>query len=149
MPEIAPRPGPATRPLAVTVALWAGQVLFAALFIFAGLNKLFGLQQEVIDQFETIGAGVGFRFLTGALELAGGLGLLVPRLAGPAALGLTGVMAGAVVTHLTVLPPATLALAPAVLAALLGLIAWGRRPQTEALVASGSAGLAARADLLG
>lgn len=136
MTEIAPRPVPATRPLAATVALWAGQVLFAALFMFAGLNKLFGLQQEVIDQFETIGAGVGFRYSTGALELAGGLGLLVPRLAGPAALGLIGVMAGAVVAHLTVLPPATLALAPVVLGALLGPIAWGRWPQTKALIAA-------------
>ena len=125
-----------TRSLAVNLALWTGQVLLAAFFAFAGLNKLFGLQPEVVEQFERIGAGVGFRYLTGALELVGGLGLLVPRLAGLAALGLIGVMIGAAVTHLTVLPPAGLALVPAGLGGLLGLVVWGRWPRTRAIVTS-------------
>ena len=112
----------------VNIALWVGQALFAALFVFAGVNKLFALMPEVVEQFEKIGLGQGFRYLTGALEVAGGLGLLVPRLAGLAALGLTGVMAGAVLAHLLVLPPAALALAPAAMGVVLALIARGRWP---------------------
>lgn len=41
----------------------------------------------------------------GAVELAGAIGLLIPRLAGAAALGLIGVMVGAVITQLFVLEP--------------------------------------------
>ncbi|MGH3908681.1 MAG: DoxX family protein [Pseudonocardiaceae bacterium] len=71
---------------------------------------------------------------TGALELAGAIGLLIPRLCGLAALGLAGVMVGAIVIHLSVLPSVTLALIPALLVVVFGLVAWGRRAQTKALV---------------
>ena len=121
----------ATRGRALDITLWVVQVLLAALFAFAGINKLAGLQQEMLDQFAKFGVGPWFRYLTGALELAGGIGLLIPRLSGLAALGLVGVMVGAVLAHLFVLPPAALALAPAVLGAVLGLIAWARWPRTE------------------
>ena len=49
------------------------------------------------------GAGQWFRYLVGILELAGAIGLLIPRLAAPAALGLLGVMIGAFFTQLFVL----------------------------------------------
>lgn len=124
----------ATRGRAVHVTLWVVQVLLAAAFAFGGLNKLAGLQPEVVDSFIKIGLGQWFRYLTGALELAGAIGLLIPRLSGLAALGLAGVMVGAIVVHLTVLPPVTLALIPALLVVVFGLVAWGRRAQTKALV---------------
>ena len=47
MPEIAPRPGPATRPLAVTVALmfwgllWGGAGLVLAIPVTAGMKAVF------------------------------------------------------------------------------------------------------------
>ena len=122
-----------TRGRALNITLWVIQVLLAALFAFAGINKLAGVPQEVLDQFARIGLGPWFLYLTGALELAGAIGLLIPRLSGLAALGLVGVMVGAVLAHLFVLPPAALALVPAVLGVVLGLIAWGRWPQIEAL----------------
>jgi len=87
-----------------------------------------------VDQFATIGLGQWFRYLTGTLELAGAIGLLIPRLVGPAAIGLAGVMVGAVITHLTVLPPASDAVGPVVLGIVFVLIAWGRWPQTKALL---------------
>lgn len=124
------------RSRARTAVLWTFQILLAALFVFAGINKLLGLQAEVVTQFGRIGFGTWFRYFVGALELAGGLGLLVPRLSGAAALGLSGVMAGAVATHLTVLPPVYFAAIPAVLAAGFLLIARARRSEIRTLVAS-------------
>lgn len=123
-----------TRGRAVSVTLWVVQVLLALFFAFAGINKLGGLQQEVVDAFAQIGLGQWFRYLTGMLELAGAIGLLIPRLSGLAALGLAGVMAGAVLTHLLVLPPVALALVPALLGVVFGLIARGHWPQTKALL---------------
>lgn len=79
-----------------------------------------------MDAFTKIGVGQWFRYLTDALELGGAIGLLIPRLCGLAALGLADVMVGTVVTHLTVLLPVTLALIPAFLGVVFGLIAWSR-----------------------
>jgi putative oxidoreductase len=123
-----------SRGRAANVTLWVLQVLLAAFFAFAGINKLLGLQQEMVDNFAKIGLGVWFRYLVGTLELAGAIGLLIPRLSGLAALGLAGVMIGAVLTHLLVLPPMYYASGPAVLVVVFGLIAWGRWPQTKALL---------------
>lgn len=125
---------PATRGRAVNITLWVLQALLAALFVFGGANKLIGIQPEVVEAFQRIGLGDWFRYLTGACELAGGVGLLIPRLSGLAALGLVGVMVGAVITHITVLPPVALAFAPATLGVAFALIAWGRWPQTQALI---------------
>jgi hypothetical protein len=79
--------------------------------------------------FAQIGLGQSLRYLVGALELAGAIGLLVPRLAGVAALGLAGVMVGAVLTQVLILDSVVMALTPAFLGGVLGLIAWGRWPQ--------------------
>jgi putative oxidoreductase len=122
-----------TRGRALDITLWVAQVLLALFFAFAGINKLGGLQQEVVDAFTEIGFGQWFRYFTGVLELADAVGLLIPRLSGLAALGLAGVMVGAVLTHLFFLPPVALALVPALLGVVFGLIAWGRWPQTKAL----------------
>ncbi len=117
---------------AVTVTLWTAQVLLGAVFVSVALAKLAGVPTSV-EAFNQIGLGQWFRYATGTVELAGGIGLLIPRLAGPAALGLVGVMIGATVTDLVVLTPA---LAP--LTALLGvaaaLIAKARWAETRSLV---------------
>jgi hypothetical protein len=108
----------------------------AALFAFAGINKLFGIQQEMVDNFARLGVGVWFRYLTGSLELAGAIGLLIPQLSGVAALELTCVMIGAVFTHLFVLPPKAIAFVPGSLGTIFVLIAWGRWTRTAALIRS-------------
>jgi putative oxidoreductase len=126
----------ASRGRVVNVTLWVFQVLLAVLFAFAGINKLFGLMPEMVDQFTKIGAGVWFRYFVGAVELAGAIGLLIPRLSGLAALGLACVMAGAILTHLFVLPPMDQAVGPAVPGLVSGLIAWSRWPRTQALAGS-------------
>jgi uncharacterized membrane protein YphA (DoxX/SURF4 family) len=123
-----PAPPAARRP-AVNATLWVLQLLLASLFAFAGVNKLFGLQQEMLDSFARMGFGDWFRHLTGVVELVGAVGLVVPRLAGYAAVWLIGLMVGAIVIHLTVLPPVALVIPPAVLAGLFAVIARHRLPR--------------------
>ncbi|WP_437620257.1 DoxX family protein [Sorangium sp. So ce1151] len=114
------------------IALWALQILLSAAFVFGGVNKLLGLQQEMVDSFARIGLGVWFQYFVGGLELVGGIGLLIPRVCSRAALLLAGVMGGAVLTHLLVLPPWYLASIPAVLFVVFGLVAWARRGRRAA-----------------
>lgn len=118
----------------LNITLWVLQVLLAAMFIFAGLTKLVNVQPEVIEGFEKIGLGQGFRVLIGVLELAGGVGLLIPPLSGLAAMGLVGIMIGAVVVVVFKTPPAAAAAVPAAFGAVLAFVAWGRWPRTQALL---------------
>ncbi|MCT2277864.1 DoxX family protein [Micromonospora chalcea] len=74
-----------------------------------------------------MGAAPWFRYLIGLVELAGGIGLLVPRLAGLAAVGLALLMIGAAVTQAFILDGGALVLTPVVLFFLFVFIAWGRR----------------------
>jgi uncharacterized membrane protein YphA (DoxX/SURF4 family) len=114
----------------VNLALWALQGLLGLAFVLIGTTKLAGAEQAV-QLFDDIGAGQWFRYVVGALEVAGGVGLLIPRLAGLAGLGLAGVMAGAVATHIFVIG-GNFAL-PLTLGALAALIAWGRWDWTRSL----------------
>ena len=43
-----------------------------------------------------------FRYAVGLVELAGGVGLLIPRLCGLAALGVTALLVGATVTNVAI-----------------------------------------------
>ncbi|MBA3768598.1 MAG: DoxX family protein, partial [Acidobacteria bacterium] len=86
----------------------------------------------MVGLFNTIGIGQWFRYLTGALEVAGALALLIPRLSGAGALLLVGVMIGAVLTHLFVIggnPGMAI-----VLLLVSVIIAWGRRDRTLRLL---------------
>ncbi|MGH4012967.1 MAG: DoxX family protein [Pseudonocardiaceae bacterium] len=124
-------PGTA-RGRATNLTLWVVQVGLAAFFVLAAAGPKLAGQQYAVEMFTQIGAGQWLRYLIGALELAGAIGLLIPRLAGLAALGLVGVMVGAVLTQVFVLDSAVMALTPAFLVVVSGLIAWGRWPQTKA-----------------
>ena len=113
------------------VALWVLQALVALAMLAAGGSKLAGAE-PMVQQFETIGLGQWFRYLTGGLEVAGAVLLLVPRLSGLGALLLSCVMAGAVAAHLVKLGGSPV---PAmVLLAMLLVIAWGRRGQILAIL---------------
>lgn len=109
-----------------TVLLWTAQIVLAALFAVVGVQKLVGTPAEVA-LFDAIGFGQWFRYASGICELAGAVGLLIPRLAGLAAAGLVGVMIGAALTGVLLPGIAPSALVPAVLAVVLGLIAYARR----------------------
>lgn len=118
------------RPLSIT--LWLLQLLLAFQFAGGGWLKLSGAP-VMVELFDAIGAGQWLRLLVGGLEVAGALGLLVPRLCGLAALGLSALMLGATATNLLILgadPWVAL-----VLLLLNALVAWGRWPETRRLLA--------------
>jgi putative oxidoreductase len=90
------------------------------------------------QMFANIGIGLWFRYLVGALEIAGAVGVLLPRLSGLAALGLLCLMAGAILTNVLVL--GTSPLLPIVLMVVSGLVAWDRWPRTRTLFTEREAG---------
>jgi putative oxidoreductase len=91
------------------------RILLTLAFVGAGGAKLAGVEMMVAT-FDQIGFGQGFRYFTGAVELAGAALLWLPRrqVIGAAALG--GTMVGAVLTHWFILGPS------AVPAIVLGLL---------------------------
>lgn len=112
--------------LALTVVLWLARVALALVFLGAGASKLFG-DPAMVTMFSDIGAGQGLRYAVGALEVAGAVGVLVPRLSPLAAAGLALLMVGATATNLTVLGASPWL--PLGLLVLAGLVAWaGRAP---------------------
>jgi putative oxidoreductase len=122
----------AARGRALNITLWVVQILMAAFFLFASAApKLVG-ERSAVEIFTQIGAGQWLRYLVGVLELAGAIGLLIPRLAGLAALGLAALMVGAFLTQVFILESINW-ITPAILFVVFVLIAWGRWPQTKAL----------------
>jgi putative oxidoreductase len=113
------------RPIVVAfdVLMWTVQVLLAAYFVYSA-SLLFG--GDLVGKFDEIGFGQWLRYLTGTIELAGAVGLLVPFVSGLAALGLAGVMAGAVGTELFLLADGDASL-PALLGGLALAVAVARR----------------------
>lgn len=112
-------------------ALWALQIVLALQFAMAGLAKVFG-EAAMVEMFATIGVGQWFRYVVGALEIAGAVGVLVPRFSGLAALGLICLMIGAVLTNLFVLGASPLL--PIGLLVVSAVVAWGRRARTRSLL---------------
>lgn len=114
--------------------LWAAQLLLAAVFVSAAVPKLAGAHSAVA-MFGQIGAGQWLRYLVGTAELAGAIGLLIPRLAGLAAAGLAADMAGASIINIAVLHSAAVALTIPLCAAL-ALLARARWQHTTKLLAA-------------
>jgi putative oxidoreductase len=115
----------------LNIALWVVQIGAAAMFLMAGANKLSG-NEQMVGMFQAIGLGQWFRYLTGSLEIIGGILLFAPSLAGVGGLLMTGVFVGAVATHLLIIGGN-----PAMAIVLLissAFIAWGRRDRTLKLI---------------
>jgi len=83
-----------------TIALWIVTILLAALFLFAGLSKLLALDKAK-QMFSQMGFAGWFATFIGICETLGGIGVLIPRLAGLAAAGLSIIMVGAFYTTVT------------------------------------------------
>lgn len=104
---------------------WAVRILLAITFAAAGIAKLASLPQ-MIAVFDAIGVGQWFRYLTGALEIAGVALLLAPATGYFGALLLALTMVGAVATHLLLIGGSA---APAVvLGVLSAFVAFRLRP---------------------
>jgi putative oxidoreductase len=80
------------------IAVWVCQILLAAMFVYAGAAK-FG-NPVWVRMFARWGYPDHFCLVIGAIEVAAGVGLLIPRTAAFSALTLLVVMAGAGITHL-------------------------------------------------
>jgi putative oxidoreductase len=110
------------RPL--TGVLWALQIVSAGMFLMAGTLKLAG-NPMMVQMFGVIGVGQWFRYLTGAIEVAGAVLLLIPPIAAYGAAVLAVTMVGAVITHLFIVGGSPLI--PILLLASTTAIAWTRR----------------------
>jgi putative oxidoreductase len=86
----------------VKIISWVLQALLAATFIAAGGAKLAGAPM-MVEIFDHIGLGQWFRLVTGAVEVLGGIALLVPAAAAFGAFFLGVTMICAVLTHLLVI----------------------------------------------
>ena len=116
---------------AATVAVWVLRLGLAAVFAGAGLAKLAG-DAAMVEMFADIGAGQWLRHLVGTCEVLAAVGLLVPRLAGAAALGLVALMAGATLTNVVILEVTPALTVTFLIAA--AVVAWARRDDVRALL---------------
>lgn len=110
------------------VVIWTLQIVVAFVFLFAGSVKLAGFD-DAVRMFGAIGFGQWFRYVTGLLEVAGAVLVLVPSFATAGAGVLALVMAGAVVAHLTTHLQGGSAGAAFFLLLVTSYIAWKRREQ--------------------
>ncbi|MFE0625430.1 DoxX family protein [Streptomyces sp. NPDC058864] len=106
-------------------AVWALQILLALFFAIASAMPKLVAHPSAVESFDVIGYGAWFMYLIGALELAGAVALLVPRLAGIAAVAFIGLMAGACTFQVVCFDGENTA-TPIVIAALMGVISWRR-----------------------
>jgi uncharacterized membrane protein YphA (DoxX/SURF4 family) len=88
---------------AANVALWALQIITAGVFVMAAVPKLTADPMAVAG-FTAMGFGVAGMYIIGALEVAGAVGLLIPRLTGLAAACLVALMIGAVTVTVLMSP---------------------------------------------
>ena len=114
------------------VAYWVLAVLLAAFFLFAGRAKLSGSPAQAAS-FTGWGYPEWFLYAVGVIEAVGAVGLLVPRVAGLAALLLAGTMVGAAVTHF-VHGEGNAVPVPLVLLALLAGVAYAQRARLRGLL---------------
>jgi putative oxidoreductase len=111
------------------IGAWIVQGILAAAFLAAGGAKLAGVPM-MVQIFDQIGIGQWFRIVTGLVEVAGAVALLVPGLAALGAAWLGATMFFAILTHLFILPSS--ALPALILLALNVLVVWLRRDQLMA-----------------
>ena len=88
----------------VDVVDWVLRVGFALLFLNVGSEKLFpGPTSYWITLFHKLGFGLWFMYFTGALQIVGGLLLILPKTALIGLILLGATMAGAVACHMFLL----------------------------------------------
>jgi len=114
------------------IGAWVLQGLLAAAFLAAGGAKLLGAAM-MVQIFDQIGMGQWFRVVTGLVEVAGAVALLVPGLATLGAAWLGATMFFAVLTHLFILQSS--AMPALILLTLNALVVWLRRDQLAAVLA--------------
>ena len=111
-------------------AVWVCAVLLAATFTLAGISKLAGPSApRWSERFQRWGYPANTQYVIGALEILGGVGVLIPAWRRPAAATLVALMTGALGTHAVngefprVIPPLVLGG--------LALLIYAARPRRE------------------
>ncbi|MEV6169951.1 DoxX family protein [Streptomyces sp. NPDC051954] len=108
------------------IALRGLQVFLAVFYVFASALPKLIAHPSAAEIFDAMGWGSTGMYIIGALEMAGGIALLIPVLESVAAMALSGLMVGAFVVTLTSLNGENAA-TPLILILPLALIAWARR----------------------
>ncbi len=111
--------------------VWSLRILLAVIFLLTAIPKLAAVPVSV-SMFHQIGLGLWFMYFVGAVELAGAVGLLVPRLAGVAAVGLCADMLGASIVNVAILHSGAVVLT-VVLFAVCGFVALSHRSTISTL----------------
>ncbi|MDR6657523.1 DoxX family protein [Tardiphaga sp. 20_F10_N6_6] len=107
-----------------SISLWAVRGLLALAFAAAGTAKLYGVPM-LVEEFEHIGLGQWFRYLTGTLEILGAVLIIIPSTVAFGAALLCCIMIGAIFTHVFVIGGSPI---PAiVLLALSVIVAYAKR----------------------
>ncbi len=119
---------------AANIVLWIGQFVVALSFVMASIPKV-TLDPVIVDGFAMLGFSPAGTLVIGCLEIAGAIGLMIPRLTGLTAICAVALMVGAVVVTVATLP-AVLAIYPAVVGVVAALVAYGRRYRTVELAAT-------------
>ncbi|MGW5865475.1 DoxX family protein [Streptomyces sp. NPDC055239] len=117
----------------VRIALRTIQVALALFFgLASGAPKLIA-HPTAVEAFERLGWGDPGMYVIGALEVLGGIALLIPVLSSVGATALIGLMIGAFIVSVTALGGENAA-TPLILILPLAWIAWARRGQTTELI---------------
>ncbi|MFF3611154.1 DoxX family protein [Streptomyces sp. NPDC002580] len=124
----------AVRSRRARISLTALQIVLGLFYAIASALPKLIAHPSAVESFDRLGWGHTGMYIIGALELAGGIALLIPLLDSVAAVALSALMVGAFVVNITVVH-GPYAATPLVLMLPLALIAWARRGHTTELLA--------------
>ena len=113
--------------------VWGIRVLLAVAFGTAGLATLAGAPQ-MVDVFDAVGAGHGFRHVMGALEIGGAVLLLIPATGFFGGWLLAATAMAGVATHLLLIGGSSVPVA--LLGLLSAFVAWRLRPAVRSVLRS-------------
>ena len=112
---------------------WALRLFVAAVFLFEGTDK-FGSRRLWIRLFTDIGIGQWFRYTTGAIEIIGGILILIPRATMIAVAMLACTMVGAFLAHVFVIGVGPQSVIVAVLLTAILTVGWRRHAASTRMV---------------
>ncbi|MEW2164119.1 DoxX family protein [Streptomyces sp. NPDC007084] len=115
------------------IGLTVLQVVLGLFYAIASALPKLIAHPSATEGFDKLGWGHTGMYIIGALELAGGIALMIPLLDSVAAVALMALMVGAFIVNVTVIHgPGTVT--PLILMVPLALIAWARRGHTTDLL---------------
>ncbi|MFD6923269.1 DoxX family protein [Streptomyces sp. NPDC059944] len=121
-----------TRSRRARIALTALQVVLGLFFAIASAVPKLIAHPSAVESFDKLGWGHTGMYIIGALELAGGVALMIPLLDSVAAVALMALMVGAFIVNVVIDGPYPAT--PLILMLPLALIAWARRGHTTELL---------------